>query len=70
MELELYLKELGKRIEKLRKEKGMSQNELARRLGTKNNQIRRIEKGLANCTVATLWKVAEALEVEFGELLG
>ena len=49
--------------------KKMSQNELARRIGTKNNQVRRIELGLSDCRINTLRKVAEALEVELGELL-
>jgi len=47
----------------------MSQNELARRLGTKNNQIRRIELGLADCRINTLRKIAEALGVELRELV-
>jgi len=47
----------------------MSQNELARRLGTKNNQVRRIELGLADCRINTLRKVAEVLGVELGELV-
>ncbi len=47
-------------IEK-RLEKGMTQAELARKIGTKQSAIARLESGNYNPTVAMLEKVAKAL---------
>jgi len=45
----------------LRKEKKLSQKELAKRLGTTQSVIARMETGQQNFTVDTLQKIAEAL---------
>ena len=69
MKDEPFLKKLGKKIVKLRDERGISQMELARRLGTGNSQIRLIEVGDANPTIKTLLKIAQELEVSVSELV-
>ena len=50
---------IGKRIAQLRKESGMSQAELAKKIGTKQNGITRIEKGAFNVGFDTLQAIAE-----------
>jgi DNA-binding XRE family transcriptional regulator len=43
---------------------GISQTELAKIVGTKQPAISRLEKGDYNTTLSTLFKVAEALDLE------
>lgn len=50
---------LGARIAELRKEAGLSQAELAERVGTRQNAIARLEKGAFNPGFETLQKIAE-----------
>ena len=63
-----YYNECGKQLEiayqilKLRKQKGLSQAELAKRIGTKQSDIARMEAGQQNFTTDTLQKIASALE--------
>ncbi|MBK9479112.1 MAG: helix-turn-helix transcriptional regulator [Bacteroidetes bacterium] len=64
-----YLELLGKRIRDLRKERNMTQKEMALRLGTNYIQIGRIERGQANSTIIMLKKVGDILEVEISELI-
>jgi len=54
---------------KARKEKGLTQKEIAEKIGTKQSVISRLEKGGANPTVAFLKRLAAAfssrLEIRF-----
>jgi len=45
----------------LRKREGLSQAELARKIGTKQTNIARLESGQQNFTIDTLQKLAKAL---------
>lgn len=45
-----------------RKEKGLTQKEIAKEIGTKQSVISRLESGKANPTVAFLQKFAKALQ--------
>lgn len=70
-----YYDEYGKQLEisyqilKLRKQKGISQLELAKKVGTKQSNIARIEAGQQNFSIDTLEKIASAfkreLKIEF-----
>ena len=70
-----YYDEYGKQLEiayqilKLRKQKGISQAELAKKIGTKQNDVARMESGQQNFTTDTLQKIASAfkrdLKIEF-----
>ena len=70
-----YYNEYGKQLEiayqilKLRKQKRMSQAELARKIGTKQSNVARMETGQQNFTTDTLQKVASVfkrdLKIEF-----
>lgn len=52
---------LIKAVLKARKEKGLTQKEIAKEIGTKQSVISRLEAGKANPTVAFLQKFAKAL---------
>lgn len=57
-------------MEKLRKQKGLSQEKLARLADVANNTIIKIESGEnKNPTLETLRKVAKALDVSVDELI-
>lgn len=66
---EQFLKRLGAKIVALREENSMSQMELARRLDTGNNQVRRIEKGLTSSSILTLKRIAKELDVKLIDLI-
>jgi ribosome-binding protein aMBF1 (putative translation factor) len=53
--------EIAYQILKLRKKKKMSQLQLAKKIGTKQSNIARMEAGNQNFSVDTLQKLAEAL---------
>ncbi len=69
MEDSVYLQRLGEKIVELRKVKGVTQQELAERLGTKNTQVRRIERGTVNSTINMLRKIAGVLGIEVNDLV-
>ena len=51
-------------IVSLRKEKGLTQEQLALECEISVSYLRRIEHGQANPTIHALWRLAEVLEVE------
>ncbi len=53
-----------------RKEKHLSQNEVSKRSGIHVTEVSRIERGLRDLRLSTLVRLARALEVEPGRLLG
>jgi len=55
---------LIKTIIKRRLEKGLTQKELARRIGTKQSAISRLESGTYNPTISFLEKIAKALDAK------
>lgn len=63
------LKKFGERLQKVRKSKGISQEELAALLSMHRTYIGMIERGERNPTVRTLYKIAKALKVRSSELL-
>lgn len=56
--------ELVRVLIRKRLEGGFTQNELARKIGTKQSAISRLESGRYNPTIGTLRKVAEALNAD------
>lgn len=56
--------EIRKEIIKLRLQQGLSQKELAEKVGTKQSAISRLENGSYNPSIAFLSKVAHALGKE------
>ena len=63
------LKKIGLRIKQLRVEKGLSQRELGYEIDVEKSNISRLEAGIFNTKVFTLYKVAEALDLPLSELL-
>lgn len=62
------LKNLGKRIKELRKNKKLTQEQLAENVGIEQKQICRIENGACFTTFETLDKIASTLDVEITDL--
>lgn len=60
---------LRNRIAEARKERGVMQKELAKKLRVKQSTVSRMEKKDANLTLATLRRVAKALKCPVHELL-
>lgn len=56
-------------IEKIRKEKGLTQEKLAQMIGDTQQHISRWENGKRNPSVKTLMKLSKALEVPIEELI-
>jgi transcriptional regulator with XRE-family HTH domain len=68
MNNEKILTNIGDKIKKIRKEKKMTQYELAIRCEFEKASMSRLEAGKTNATILTLQKVSKALEVPLTEL--
>jgi transcriptional regulator with XRE-family HTH domain len=55
--------DIGSTIKKLRKRKGIQQNELAERSGISQTYLSQIENGSRSATLETLEKVCKALDI-------
>lgn len=61
---------LGRKIQKLRKEKGLSQDELARKADIPYTTLTKIEIGvIKKPSVFAVAKIAEALDVDINDLI-
>jgi len=58
--------EMAQKIIAMRKQKGFTQQDLARRSGFSQQMISRIEKGRQNISLSTLKKIADSLECRVG----
>jgi transcriptional regulator with XRE-family HTH domain len=63
------LKGIGSRIQKIRANRGITQDELGEKVGLNPKYISAIECGQRNITIKTLAKIADGLGVELFELL-
>jgi len=63
------LKKLGKKVAKLRKQKGWSQEVLANKCGLHRTYIGSIERGGRNVSLINIEKIAKALGVKTTQLL-
>lgn len=63
------LKNLGKRIQALRKEQGLTLEKLAYENGLSKGNLSKIEKGLVDPQFMTLVRIAEGLKVPLKELM-
>lgn len=59
---------LGKAIEELRHEAGLTQEALADRVGTEFNRIGELERGATDAKFSTLLRLAGGLDVQFDEI--
>lgn len=62
------LKALGNRIATVRRERGVTQEQLAERTGFTSITIGYIEQGRRSPRIATVFKIAECLKVPVAEL--
>lgn len=60
---------IGEKIKEIRKEKNMTQKELAQRLNVSQANLAQYENGRRNPKLATVQKIADALEVAVSRLL-
>ena len=61
---------VGDTLAALRLARALSLDELSRKAGVSKSMLSQIERAQANPTVAVVWRLANALGVEMGELLG
>jgi transcriptional regulator with XRE-family HTH domain len=64
----IFLMMLGKNIARLRKEKGISQVQMANEMEMDRSNLRRIEAGRTNPTTITLHRISRVLDIQFEEL--
>lgn len=62
------VKRVGDRIRHIRKEKGLSQEQLAERAGLHNNYVGQVERGEKNLTIETLEKIVSGLDISLEEM--
>lgn len=62
-------KEFGKRIQMLRKNRGLTQEQLSEKLNTDRVCIARIERGIRSCSLEMLVDIASFFEVSTDYLL-
>lgn len=63
------LSEIGSKIKMIRKEKKITQSDLANLCDFEKATMSRIESGQTNVTIFTLHKISSALNVHISELL-
>jgi transcriptional regulator with XRE-family HTH domain len=64
----MITEEVGKRIQNIRKSKGLSQEKLALNAGMDRTYLAGIESGKRNATIVTLEKIVIALGVEMKDI--
>lgn len=62
------LKTFGKRVRELRLDKGLTQEELAEKIGVSTNYVGMVERAERNTTLLKVFKIAKALDVKVSEL--
>jgi transcriptional regulator with XRE-family HTH domain len=60
---------VGERIRKIRKRKGITQDQLAELAGLNRTHLYRLESGKQSMTLRTLKVIAEALDVRIGQIV-
>lgn len=68
MKDELLFK-IGQSVRYLRLKQGVSQEELAFKSGLNMNSISTLERGINNVKIKTLYKIAQALNVDVNDIL-
>lgn len=63
------LNRLARRLKEARQEKGLSLDAVAKLSGVSRSMVSQIERGESSPTVATLWNLTQALQVDFAGLV-
>ena len=61
---------IGPRLQAIRKKRRMSLDELAATSGVSRSMLSQIERGQTNPTMATVWNLTQALNLDLAELMG
>lgn len=69
MSNEVLRRLIGEHLQKCRKKKGFTQEELAKRTSLKRTSITNVERSRQMISLSALYELAEALDVEVHELL-
>jgi transcriptional regulator with XRE-family HTH domain len=64
-----WLPMVGERVRRLRLERGLSQEALARAAGVNRRSVGRVEVGRSGVHLLTLWRMADGLNVHPADLL-
>jgi transcriptional regulator with XRE-family HTH domain len=64
-----FLKKFGARIQQMRRQAGISQEELAHRAKLHRTYMGRIERGESNPPVYTVYKIAKILKMDSSDIL-
>jgi len=62
--------QIGPFIQQLRKRKNLTLDGLAKLSGVSRSMLSQIERGQANPTLATVWSLADSLNIDISELIG
>ena len=65
---EQFIKAFGNNLRRIRLEKGISQEDLADKANLTLSQVGRIERGVINTSISTVYSLASALEIESVDL--
>jgi transcriptional regulator with XRE-family HTH domain len=65
-----FVRDTGKKIRKLREQRGWSQEQLAIEAGVDNSHLGKLERGEGNPTIKLVYRLSVALEVDVHELIG
>ena len=60
---------VGRNVARLRRAKGLTQEQLEERSGFSQHYLSGLERGQRNPTIVTIYELAQALDVDFRELL-
>ena len=66
----MYTNEIGKRIKKIRKDKGITQQQLADYIDVDRTTLSHYESGVRLPSIYILWKIADIFDVSIDELIG
>ena len=61
---------IGSRLRELRKERGLTQAELARQIGIQQSDLSRMEKGEYRVSLDNLFKILSAFDLDLADLFG
>lgn len=68
-ELENYIARIGEQIKVIRSRRGMIRKDLSKHSDVSERYLAQAETGKANISIALLWRIANALDVEISDLL-
>ena len=67
--LQQYIEEIGNRVRSLRAKRGMTRKSLSKHSDVSERYLAQLETGKANITLSVLWRVAEAFDIPFSEII-